>query len=344
MKKRDKYFWMALVILTGLTFAVALEGVLRLSGYYPWKTFVKHPNEPNTFEPHPVLGWVALPGKYEYPPYTPDGEPIRLTFLPEGGRATGPGRKNKKPKIVLVGGSITEGWAISDHQTFAWKIQQRFSQFTVLNLGTSGYGTYQSLLTLEDFFRRNPDSNALVIYGFVSFHDERNVGSFAWRRLLAIRSQRQSSNVPYCRLSSSPGRLRKHPPEAYPRLPFRNKLALSGFLSDFYVGLRSLGAMSQKKEVTCLLLKEMKQLCARNKAKLIVAILHSENEDLVYQEFMADNNILYVNCTSGLYLRPDYRVPEEGHPNHKMNQIWADCIGKAIANMTQPGSKTKESD
>ena len=52
---------------------------------------------------------------------------------------------------MVLGCSFVQGWALSDEETFAWKLQERFVRARVLNFGTAGYGTTQSLLALERY-------------------------------------------------------------------------------------------------------------------------------------------------------------------------------------------------
>ncbi len=89
-----------------------------------------------------------------------------MTILPDGRRRSAMNSvlRSGAPKIVIVGGSFVQGWAVSDQDTFAWKLQDRFADYDVLNLGTAGYGTYQSLLLIEDLFA-GPPHVSLVICG-----------------------------------------------------------------------------------------------------------------------------------------------------------------------------------
>src|SRR5262249_12408647 len=54
------------------------------------------------------------------------------------------------PTALFIGCSFTQGWAISDQETFPWGVQEHFPAARVLNAGTAGYGTYQSLLGLSE--------------------------------------------------------------------------------------------------------------------------------------------------------------------------------------------------
>ena len=79
-------------------------------------------------------------------------------------------------------GMVTE--QISDEDTLAWKLQQRFPEARVSNFGTGGYGGYQSLLFMERELPRL-GAGSVVLYVFTGHHTARNVAPRSWMRLLA---------------------------------------------------------------------------------------------------------------------------------------------------------------
>ena len=169
---RNLIFSIVAVIVT-LTMMLALSEVaLRLAGKSPWEDSGRT-DDPVMHEPDAVLGWRSKAGNYEVPPRVKSGEAARLTFLENGRRvtsrksATPDGEANGIPELILVGGSFTQGWAISDDETFAWKLQERFPNLEVKNYGTGGYGTYQALLTMRRVLPQQ-ESPKLVVYGFHS--------------------------------------------------------------------------------------------------------------------------------------------------------------------------------
>ena len=110
----------------------AAEIALRLLDLGPWSSFAQDAAEPTMNEPDPVLGWRPRSGKYEYPGYVAGEPSIRLTFLEDGRRLSespeltgqrGALASGARPVILLLGGSYTLGWAISDEETYAWKLQ-----------------------------------------------------------------------------------------------------------------------------------------------------------------------------------------------------------------------------
>ena len=84
---------------------------------------------------HPQRGWDLKQGIFQRPPYSPQQPDIVYTYLPGGMRQSHPqqdGIVNKRPKLVMIGGSWTHGNAISDDETFPWKLQQMLPQLEVL--------------------------------------------------------------------------------------------------------------------------------------------------------------------------------------------------------------------
>ncbi len=322
-------FGISLVLLATLS-----EGLMRLMGVQPWRT-VERSNEPSMHEPDPVLGWRNKEGTYEFPPYVPSGMTIHATFLGNGGRATSTVEKhpnvepNKLGALVITGGSYTQGWAISDHETYAWKLQNRYPHLEVINYGTGAYGTYQSLLLME---RELPKlkSPKLVLYGFIDHHEIRNVATARWLRKLSRWSRRGHVHVPYATVSEN-CELVRHPPEDYGRpFPLRDSLAIAEFAERIYKELKiRIAREHQKRQVTeCLLLK-LNTISQAHGAQFAVAILEAEPETKThYKDFLKQRQILAIDCA---YPRtPETMVLGEGHPNGEMNTRWVECMGKVL--------------
>lgn len=311
---------------------LAAEAGLRLAGHRPWQQIV-HDNEPTAHEPDPVLGWRNKAGDYEFPNYRPGRRNIRMTFFPDGRRATDErpyGAEDDRPKLVIVGGSFTQGWAISDRLTYPWKLQKALPAFEVLSYGTGAYGTYQSWLALE---RALPtlDDPRVVLYGFMPHHESRNVGPASWLEALSKYAKRSHVSLPYASLGPD-GELVRHPPEAHPALPLRDHLALVPLLEKALMKLRDRGRKAQARPVTQAILVRMNALSARHGARFVVVLLNAnERLEKHYLEFLDDNAILALDCA--FELTPDMRVKGEGHPNRKMNIRWTKCISQGLQNL-----------
>jgi hypothetical protein len=301
------------------------EGLLRLLGYQPWRYMTLDSNEPTVYEPDPVLGWRNRQGSWSIPPYHPDGSTIRLTFLEDGRRLTSHSpRDASKPKIILLGGSFMQGWAIDDDETLAWKLQTALPGFEVVNFGTGGYGTFQSLLTLE---RRLPSLRdvRVVIYGFSVTHEARNVAAEHWQHALTSFSRRGHAEFPFASLDES-GKIQRHPPERYLALPLRTHSAMMALMERWWMRSKSRPRERQQRAVTMRLISELRDTAAGSGAEFVVLMLFAPKprDREQYAGFFASEGISAADCA--FKLTPEMRVPGEGHPNGDMNQRWLRCF------------------
>lgn len=307
-----------------VAFALA-EIALRVTGIAPARYLTIDLSEPTMHEPHKVLGWKGIEGSYVLPPYAAGGSEFKFSLLARGDRRTRKDGAATGQEVVFVGGSFTQGWAIGDEETFAWKLQERFPNYDVLNFGTGGYGTYQSLLVLE---RELPGmkSPRLVVYSFIFHHETRNVAEASWLRALSLFSKRGMPRVPFVTVADD-GRLVRHPPQGYPRLPFRLRSATISLMGDAYTWLRAGGRASQKTQATRLLMREMANTAREYDAELLVVLLSAPPKmAAAYIDYLNGESIAVADCSRV----PMTTVAGEGHPDGATNTRWADCISDAL--------------
>ena len=194
----------------------ATEIILRIAGYRTWKSLADN-TCPIVFEPDPVLGWRNKPGSYRIPRHVPTGVETSFTIRPGGWRATSQTETHRRNVMAVVGCSFTQGSAVADQDTFAWKLQESFPEWEVRNYGTGAYGTYQCLLILERLFKAG-DRPGLVVYGFYEDHENRNVAEPMWLRGLMQYSHQGFAGVPYCTLDGD-GHLERHAPGVVRSIP-----------------------------------------------------------------------------------------------------------------------------
>jgi len=114
-----------------VTLAVALalavagaEAVVRIQNAAPPPGPAFDQGRPVLQEPDPELGWRNKAGRVEWPGLAKDaGKSIQMTFWADGLRATAPERKQGLPQVIVLGCSYTQGWAVTDEETYAWKLQ-----------------------------------------------------------------------------------------------------------------------------------------------------------------------------------------------------------------------------
>lgn len=107
--KKRVVFPVILLCVCAAVILVCCEILLRVTGHTPWRYGVLDRNEPTVHEPDSILGWRNKKGSYTIPPYLRGGEAIHLTFLEHGRRATGRLNRDGRKKLILVGGSFTQG-------------------------------------------------------------------------------------------------------------------------------------------------------------------------------------------------------------------------------------------
>lgn len=321
MKSRDRRrLWLLPLALLG---ALGLcEVVLRSKGFRPWNPIVLRPGEPILHEPDPVLGWRNKEGSYRVPSYWPGDPDIHVTFESNGRRATSTTHVQRARRVVILGCSWTQGWAVSDEETWAWKLQERFPDVEVCNYGTGAYGTLQCLLRLERHYAEVGGAD-VVVYAFVNVHAERNMGEIAWLSTLSRGEVRNHVEAPWVDLGPDGG-LRRHSPVSYPSFPLRKKSALVSLLQRLVAEARFSRKPGQRHEATWRLVLEMQATARAHGSRFLVAVLGSQPYVAPYLDRLAREEIPFVDCvqpfSQALIVRGD------GHPNGKLHTIWADCI------------------
>lgn len=321
-----------LLALLATMFAVVVGGtaaeiVARKQGLRSWAL------EPGTamgptivFEPHPVLGWLPKPGTYVVPAYDANG-PVRISIQPDHTRYTG-SDSDKVPDLVTLGCSFTFGWAVSDEHAFPSRLQQKHPDWRVVNMGVSGYGTYQSLLRLELLLAQGIRP-ARVVYGYMQGHEHRNNGHPYWMYSLEKYSTQGMVEVPYASLDHQ-GALVRHAPEAFLALPLRHHLASMAWLELRASTWLARDRIQKQTEITDRAILDMADLCRSHGIDFTVALLLAQptfKEHIV--QLLREHDIPMADCA--LTLTKDLAVPNDGHPNATAHGMYADCIDRALA-------------
>jgi hypothetical protein len=322
-RKPRRRLFVAAALVFGLLLGCGIaELILRVMGREPWRTIVARENEPVMHGPDPQLGWKPIPGRHTVAPYAPGGPTVHLTFLGDGARTTGT-TPAQGDKLVFVGGSTTQGWAVSDEETFPWLIQQQFPAFAVYNYGVSAYGTYQSLLVLEQLFAA-PNPPRFVFYGLDEEHEPRNVADSKWLLPLALLSKGGIIETPYVTLDQNGGLIR-HAPEGYPRWPGREYSALITQIQHNYANVSGRIRAPQARAVTERLLVEMRDLVERHGSRFAVILFHLPPPAREhYVAFLSRHGVDFVDCS--FPITAEYRVRGDHHANGAMHVRYADCI------------------
>jgi hypothetical protein len=276
--------------------------------------------------PDPVLGWTNRPGQpFMYASATPP----RFTFWPDTTRATRPQIESEAQEILLVvGDSYSQGLGVADHETFAWKLQQRFPQYDVRNLGTGGYGAHQARLSMERYIRTAPKPVTRIVFGFGSYMLVRDRATKAWVNGLIVRGDMKRYTPPHLDLVD--GRLTEFPPRIVAAWPGANHSALINMAQDAWLRL----ADSEREDyvpethaVFSAALTKLKQGAGGIPIGFaILRVLESERDR--FHTLFRESGITFVDCSP-----PD--MPFE-HPNDYWHSRHADCIALMITAIGTP--------
>jgi hypothetical protein len=289
-------------------------------------------NVPTLHEPDAELGWRNKAGRFVWPGRNRDaGRDIVMTFWPDGLRATGPTQRRGRPQLVVVGCSFTQGWALTDEDTYPWRLQTAFPDLEVLNYGTAGYGTYQSLLALERHLARSTTPPAMVVYGLIEFHEERNVLPADWLHALRRATVAGPQRAPFVSLAPD-GNLVRHPPEGWPEWPLDGVLASVRLLEDRWVEYRTRGRAAQEPAALEALVAEMARDTTAAGTRFLVAILDTMSNATRerYDGFLDARGIARVDCLFPNRHDIRFKVPGYGHPNGIVDAFWSDCIAARL--------------
>ena len=321
-----KFKNLSLLFFSIIILLLLIEIILRTTGSEPRKINNFTLNEPLTNTPDDVLGWSPKVGHHKFNPWSQDGKTTYLTIQEDKSRFTG--SKNINKKIVFIGGSVTLGWAVSDHETFTSIIQNKTNNYKVLNYGAGGYGGYQSLLWLEKIFKNNNEIK-LVIYGYIPHHEVRNVAAGSWMYLLSYFSTRGFVKVPYASIDKN-NNLIKNKPIEYINLPFGDKSALIAKLEKRIMKLKSYSREKKKFEISKAIINEMVKISEKNNSKFKLLILENLTDSKLkkYSKFVKENNISMINCRAPQ--GEGYYVKGDGHPSYLAHQKIANCIYEKV--------------
>ena len=164
---------------------------------------IRKPSNRKTFQSlhraDPQLGWVLSPDPIQYHNRLVDPQgalQYDVVYSVEAGRRKTSLAPPSGPELITAGCSFTFGHGLNDQDTWPWMLQEKLSNYHVVNTGCMGYGTDQALLAAEREVRQHPSQTSAVIFGFGDFQIERNRCTQGWmatvypfsKPLFAVRS------------------------------------------------------------------------------------------------------------------------------------------------------------
>ena len=318
-----------LTVVSVIIISFLLEGFIRfvLKDKPRGKDKVELKEQPISFIQDEILGWKPKTGNFKFEPWSKNGNTTKLTNLEDGRRFTG--KNQEKRKVIFIGGSLTQGWAVDDSESFVWLLQEKKQDFNFINYGVGGYGGVQSLLKLKEI-SSNMDNINYIIYGFIPHHEVRNIASGSWMYQLnkASRGTEGKLLLPYASIKND--KLKIHKPKEYLKLPLGNISAFISKIEKRILKISSLKRSFDETKISQEIILEMKGIADKKNAKFILLFLNKlpDEKRAEYDKFFNKKNIQNINC---YFLEGEkYAVEGEGHPNAASHKIVSDCIYRKL--------------
>lgn len=330
----------AVLIISLISLLVALglgEAYLRLTGHTPRRPWVNgNFSDDNWGMADPTLGWVNRPGTFR----STEAGQVPMRFTADHARASRPADAAPPPgpAVLLLGCSFTQGYGIVDHETYAWKLGERFPRTAVENYGTGGYGAPQVYLRLQaELQRRRDPAPRAVVYGLIGHQTLRTVADFQWTRYLT--NAAGDMVAPPHALPGPDGALIERPMEVIPPWPLEGYSALVAVLHEARLAARFGGRAEHGPATTLAVIERMAAATRARGVPFAVALLDDQHvpggkENWArLTEGLDRAGVTRLNC-----VHPDYerspatlQVGGAGHPNAVVHQYWADCIAPWLA-------------
>jgi len=327
IKLKHLFYHIAFLLLIVVFFCVAAELTLRIKGYKPWT-----PIEPNIrvepggrfFRKDPVLGYTHIPGTFRV--ILDDNYEFRVTHLQNYLRITHPlgtyHGSPAKPEIWIFGCSFVHGWLMNDEQTFPWLLQEKMPEHEIVNFGTGGYGTLQSLLQFKQAIGNRRPEVAVIVYG--SFHDARNTFLRYRRKYVASLNKLGPLRQPYARLDRQ-GRLRYGMATVeYVEFPLMRRSALSHYIENAYIGIED--RLYDSHAVSKAIIKEFSLVCKEAGVPLIVAGIIADPLTNDMLEYCRQEGIRTADISVDLARPENIVIPGDLHPSASANRRYAEKL------------------
>ncbi len=308
---------------------ILIEISLRIMGFRPFSVYEVDLKEPTTNKYDAKIGWKPKEGVYNFLPKSKNGKNTTFTILKDGSRFSGNPTNDIEGDIVVIGGSFAQGAGVNDEETFSFLLQKKIPNYKINNYGVGGYGTYQSYLLLEDIIDKKNNIKH-VIYFYIYFHEDRNIGNFSWVKSLTKFSRRGHSNFPYAKLDKN-GNLVKYPPIKYIELPFRKHSSIIARIEEAIMRIKLYSINQDRTKITQTIILKMKRLLEKNKIKFsVVNLIFKKRTYNSYIEFFKKNKIDGAYCT--FPLTKGFFIENDGHPNAKTHKLYSNCVYDFIFN------------
>jgi hypothetical protein len=302
------------------------EILARVAGYQPNRLPAHSTGEEESWAKLDTeKGWINHAGSFR----SIDPGYVVMSFLPDGRRLDSLRDKGTdKPKIVAVGCSFTQGYGVLDSETYPHLVNSALSGAEVLNYGTGGYGTYQSLMRIRSYFPSQRSSpTPLIIYGLIGAHATRNVAGADW--ILGLPTHDGGHIVPpHARIVA--GEMIERPGYHIDRWLLEERSAFATMFHRVTITLTYTVSDKEKSEVLHRLVELMNDTVRRNGSSLLVVGLDDVPNG--FAEWAADHRIDYNDCVDLGFAKgdPALHIGGVGHPSALLHRRWARCVLTAL--------------
>lgn len=322
------------LLLAGVALGLlAAEGILRAGKlsvgappvpFDPSKLVYKAP-----FAPNPLLGWQLKSGEYDLA-LGGRNKTTHISINKDNSRATrgmGISPPSKAQKVLFIGDSFVFGEGLDDEETLPWRLQMQQPRLEVINHAVGGYGTCHAMLRLGQV-KELLSANDIVIYGFSSFHEERNSADPRYDYPIALSSPSHQSGYPRCKVTNK-GIESEDSRRWDPIIPLAGRSAISRIVTDAWLTWIARESIAKQRELTHALISELRKISAEQGASFVVLLqdLSPAKAD-EYRAFLSQSQIEFVDGTE-IAARTDLKLPD-GHPGPEMTDLWATQLSELL--------------
>lgn len=308
-----------------VVFPVAGELLLRAMGRGPWRpapVAIKVDPGGRFFASDPKLGYTHIPGTFRVT--LPDGFSFTVNHLRDTHRITHPlasyGPGERKDEIWIFGCSFTHGWSLNDDETYPWNLQLALPRYEVVNFGTSGYGTLQSLIQLQEALAAGTRPR-VVILAYGSFHDARNTFLRNRRKEVAPWNHLGPLVQPYARVDRDGALTYAMARVEYTEFPLMRHLAFAHAIEQIYDKYEDF--LFDSHRVSKVLIERCSTTAREQGSRFVVAGIVGDAETRDMIDFCRQQGILATDISVDLTMKENNNLPHDPHPSAAANRIYA---------------------
>jgi len=272
-----------------------------------------------------------MPGKYVV--RINKGLKYSATHSEFGNRITSDNLSDSLPEIFVYGCSYTYGQGVNDDETYPYLLQQAYGQYSVTNFARSGYGSLQADIQLKNSVDGG-ERPKVVILGFATFHEERNLLSRSYQEKLytgykLLKVQEQNMVYPKCKLNRVGFDVSYvNIIDEYVPFVFREQSVLMNTLDQNMTRFKSQDV--SKLQASKRILGQIKSRCSEYDIRLIVADVDSTFNSARIASFCLESEIEYVNISPDLSISGYRNLPYDLHPNKEAHKVYAHKLVKYL--------------